>query len=560
MSETFTRTGQHTLQRQANISSHDIEWQCPNPCRVRSSTQMITFTSCPSSVDSANVLRNRQLADHGGYWLLCGDQVSSSLSSELRQAQEESLQSLVRNSQTLQHQRHRQQHLIQGQPQGGAQGLGRLSGRGQHPHRFNSGAPLSDGSSSNPMSSLLQSFQVSLPESIPLPNRTMISRPGMMISMPHLGAPGHQEGLREYQAALHGRNPIQKTAMCTSSKASFNVITSTGGSGSVAASVASEPVDLSHVLNPVIHEHLRSYPVPEPQHHPKVGRPHKKTPEQNNSFSPVAMEAHTRFRSPRRGAHRRQLDDAEVREQAGVWRNDELLQRLSLAQSRNITCPERLKGQVHLGPQDPTPLQFPASLYAHRNGSSGGINSAGLPGSSSSAPSDPHLPKDYSNYNGHLNGHLNGNQYNGHYNGHQNGSLSSMENRRSGDIPSTEGLQFHHRPRTQADCPGEPLWSQDKGFLSWSGKMGIQGNIYPPGMMNGMQGKVESEKFQRTLTEDLETLHKANKITSNGGKQNDHLEAAIQDDNCDLDKMMGNISQRERQVKTPKPKRRKISR
>lgn len=72
--------------------------------------------------------------------------------------------------------------------------------------------------------------------------------------------------------------------------------------------------------------------------------------------------------------------------------------------------------------------------------------------------------------------------------------------------------------------------------------------------------QVESDNFQRTLTEDLETLHKANKITRNGGKRNNHLEAAIQEAMSELDKMTGNMSQRDRQVKTPKPKRRKISR
>ncbi|XP_010878244.2 methyl-CpG-binding domain protein 5 [Esox lucius] len=507
------------------------------------------------------------------------DEVNSSLSCELRQAQEESLQSLIRNSQTLQQQR--QQQRVQGQPQGTSQGLGRLAIQGQQQHRFHPDAPLPDGASSNPMNSLLESFQVSLPERTPLPNRTIISQPGMM-SMSHPGAPCHQEGHGEYQAAqglqnIVGEilNPIHKPAMGPAIKGRFNVITSTGGNTTLGASVVGEPVDLSHAINPVIHGPLRSYqePVPELRHHPKVGRPRKKTPERNNGFSPVAMEVPARFRSPRRGAQRRQWDgEAEGQEQAGLWHNDELLQQLSLAQSRNITYPERRKGQVQLGPLDQTPLQFPSNLYAHTNGSSGGFNSGGLhprhlnlaPGSSSSGPPEGHLTKDYGHLNGHLNGHLkghlNGHHYNGHYNGHLNGSLSSEEDLRPGDVPFSEGPQLHHRPRTQAHYPGELLWGQGKGFLSWPGKMGNQGHLYSPGMLNGMQGKVESEKFQRTLTEDLETLQKANKITRNGGKRNNHLEAAIQEAMSELDKMTGSMSQRERQVKTPKPKRRKISR
>ncbi|XP_041724610.2 LOW QUALITY PROTEIN: methyl-CpG-binding domain protein 5 [Coregonus clupeaformis] len=509
-------------------------------------------------------------------------EVSSSLSCELRQAQEESLQSLIRSSQanTLQQQRQQQQQLVQGPGRHSIQGQQhhRFQGHGSHPD-----APLPDGVASNPMNSLLQSFQGGLPERIPLPNRTIMSRPGIM-SMSQPGAPCLQEGHREYQAAqgLHSGggeviDPIHRAVMGTASKSTSNAITSTGGSGTFAATVVCEPVDLSHAINSVIHTGpLRSYqePVPENRHHPKVGRPRKKTPERNNnSFSPVAMESPTRFRSPRRGAQRRQWDgEAEGQEQAGLWRDDELLQQLSLAQSRNGTYPERPKGQAHLGPQDQTPLQVPSGLYAHMNGNGRGRTS-GRPRHPSLSPPEGHCTKDYSLFNGHLNGHLNGQlqgqlhgQLNGHcynryYNGHLNGSLSGEEDLRPGDsTSSSEGLQLHHRPITQTHYPGELLWGQGKGFPTWPGKMGSEGHMYSPGMVNSIQGKIESDNFQRTLTEDLETLHKANKITRNGGKWNNHLEAAIQEAMSELDKMTGNMSQRDRQVKTPKPKRRKISR
>ncbi|XP_020312150.1 methyl-CpG-binding domain protein 5-like [Oncorhynchus kisutch] len=511
-------------------------------------------------------------------------EVSSSLSCELRQAREESLQSLIRNSQAHTLQQQRLQPLVQVQHQGLTQGPGQHYMQGQQQHRFqcqgsHPDVPLCDDASSNPMNSLLQSFQVDLPETIPLPTRTMMSRPGMM-SMSQPGAPCLQKGHQEYQAAedLPGGggeviDTIHRAAMGTASKSVFNVITSTGASGTFAASVVGEPVDLSHAVNSVIHGPLRSYqePVPEPRHQPKVGRPRKKTPERNNSFSPVAMEAPARFRSPRHGAQRRQWDgQAEGQEQAGLWRNDELLQPLSLAQSRNGTYPERPKSQaqVHFGPQDQTTLHFPSDLYAHMNGNGRVLTSGRLhsrhpslsPGSSS-VPPEGLFTKDYSHYNEHLNGQLNGNHYNGHYNGHLNGSLSGEEDLRPGDSPSSsEGLPLHHRPRTPAHYPGDLLWGQGKGFPPWPGKIGSEGHMYSPGMVNDMQGKVESEKFQRTLTEDLDTLHKANKITRNGRKWNNHLEAAIQEAMCELDKMTGNISQRDRQVKTTKPKRRKISR
>ncbi|XP_038870441.1 methyl-CpG-binding domain protein 5-like isoform X1 [Salvelinus namaycush] len=493
-------------------------------------------------------------------------EVSSSLSCELRQAQEESLQSLIRSSQA-----NTQQQLVQGP--------GRHSIQSQQLHRFQSQgshpvAPLPGGAASNPMNSLLQRFQGGLPERIPLPNRAMMSRPGIM-SMSQPGAPCLQEGHREYQSpqGLHSGggeviDPIHREAMGMASKSTSNVITSAGGSSTFAATVVCEPVDLSHAVNSVIHTGpLRSFqePVPEHRHHPKVGRPRKKTPERNNIFSPVAMESPTRFRSPRRGAQRRQWDgEAEGKEQAGLWRDDEPLQQLSLAQNRNGTYPERPKGQAHLGPQDQTPLQVPSGMYAHMNGNGRG-HTSGRPRHPSLSPPEGHFTKDYSLFNGHLNGQLdgqlNGHCYNRYYNGHLNGSLSGEEDLRPGDSPSSsEGLQLHHRPRTQTHYPGELLWGQGNGFPPWPGKMGSEGHMYSLGMVNSIQGKVESDNFQRTLTEDLETLHKANKITRNGGKRNNNLEAAIQEAMSELDKMTGNMSQRDRQVKTPKPKRRKISR
>lgn len=76
------------------------------------------------------------------------------------------------------------------------------------------------------------------------------------------------------------------------------------------------------------------------------------------------------------------------------------------------------------------------------------------------------------------------------------------------------------------------------------------------------QGKGEPEKL-KTLTHDLEALERATKKNRKAGKLNNHLEAAIHEAMSELDKMSGTVHQlpsRERQVKLPKPKRRKISR
>uniref|UniRef100_A0A8C7RPY4 Uncharacterized protein n=1 Tax=Oncorhynchus mykiss TaxID=8022 RepID=A0A8C7RPY4_ONCMY len=303
---------------------------------------------------------------------------------------------------------------------------------------------------------------------------------------PHEQPPSEIPGQGLHSGGGEVIDPIHREAMGMASKSTSNVITSAGGSSSFAATVVCEPVDLSHAVNSVIHTGpLRSYrePVPEHRHHPKVGR----------------------FHPPRRGAQRRQWDrEVAGKEQAGLWRDDEPLQQLSLAQGRNGTYPERPKGQAHLGPQDQTPLQVPSGMYAHMNGN-GMVHTSGRPRNPSLSPPEGHFTKDSSLFNGHLNGQLNGHCYNRYYNGHLNGSLSGEEDLRPGDLPSSsEGL--HRRPRTQTHYPGELLWGQGKGFPPWPGKMGSEGHMYSLGM-------VESDNFQRTLTEDLETLHKANKIT-----------------------------------------------
>ncbi|KAF6114926.1 methyl-CpG binding domain protein 5 [Phyllostomus discolor] len=74
--------------------------------------------------------------------------------------------------------------------------------------------------------------------------------------------------------------------------------------------------------------------------------------------------------------------------------------------------------------------------------------------------------------------------------------------------------------------------------------------------------QVEPEKL-RTLTEGFEAYSRARKRNRKSGKLNNHLEAAIHEAMSELDKMSGTvhqIPQGDRQMRPPKPKRRKISR
>ncbi|XP_010889371.2 methyl-CpG-binding domain protein 5 isoform X2 [Esox lucius] len=163
-------------------------------------------------------------------------------------------------------------------------------------------------------------------------------------------------------------------------------------------------------------------------------------------------------------------------------------------------------------------------------------------------------------------------EYVGHYNGHFNGgsapspsdtkSLSSEEDLRHPDSPSSEML--HYRPRTFN--MGDLVWGQGfKGFPSWPGKLAGEEavlNRRGAGVQLREQGKVEPETL-KTLTHDLEALDRATKRNRKAGKLNNHLEAAIHEAMSELDKMSGTVHQipsRDRQVKLPKPKRRKISR
>ncbi|KAM9304774.1 methyl-CpG-binding domain protein 5 [Gastrophryne carolinensis] len=134
-------------------------------------------------------------------------------------------------------------------------------------------------------------------------------------------------------------------------------------------------------------------------------------------------------------------------------------------------------------------------------------------------------------------------------------SISSEDDLRIPDSPSSNDL-MHYRPRTFN--MGDLVWGQIKGLASWPGKFVRDDlhNSYPP---NTDDGKMDCDKL-KTLREGLEAYNQAQKLNRKSGTLNNHLEAAIHEAINELDKISGNVSQRDRQLKPPKPKRRKISR
>nr|XP_056717121.1 methyl-CpG-binding domain protein 5 isoform X2 [Euleptes europaea] len=138
-------------------------------------------------------------------------------------------------------------------------------------------------------------------------------------------------------------------------------------------------------------------------------------------------------------------------------------------------------------------------------------------------------------------------------------SISSEDDLRNPDSPSSNEL-IHYRPRTFN--VGDLVWGQIKGLTSWPGKLVREDDVHNSCQQSTEDGKVEPDKL-KTLTEGLEAYNHVRKRNRKSGKLNNHLEAAIHEAMSELDKMSGNvhqIPQGDRQLKPPKPKRRKISR
>ncbi|XP_012312523.2 methyl-CpG-binding domain protein 5 isoform X4 [Aotus nancymaae] len=176
------------------------------------------------------------------------------------------------------------------------------------------------------------------------------------------------------------------------------------------------------------------------------------------------------------------------------------------------------------------------------------------PSSSNSLESS--LVKDYIHYNGDFNAK----SINGCVPSPSDAkSISSEDDLRNPDSPSSNEL-IHYRPRTFN--VGDLVWGQIKGLTSWPGKLVREDDVHNSCQQSPEEGKVEPEKL-KTLTEGLEAYSRVRKRNRKSGKLNNHLEAAIHEAMSELDKMSGTvhqIPQGDRQMRPPKPKRRKISR
>ncbi|XP_055973678.1 methyl-CpG-binding domain protein 5 isoform X2 [Sorex fumeus] len=175
------------------------------------------------------------------------------------------------------------------------------------------------------------------------------------------------------------------------------------------------------------------------------------------------------------------------------------------------------------------------------------------PSSSNSLESS--LVKDYIHYNGDFNAK----SINGCVPSPSDAkSISSEDDLRNPDSPSSNEL-IHYRPRTFN--VGDLVWGQIKGLTSWPGKL-VREDVHNSCQQSPEERKVEPEKL-KTLTEGLEAYSRVRKRNRKSGKLNNHLEAAIHEAMNELDKMSGTvhqIPQGDRQMRPPKPKRRKISR
>uniref|UniRef100_A0A3Q3J1F7 MBD domain-containing protein n=1 Tax=Monopterus albus TaxID=43700 RepID=A0A3Q3J1F7_MONAL len=323
-----------------------------------------------------------------------------------------------------------------------------------------------------------------------------------------------------------------------------------------------EPVNLPQAVSAVLHGHQEGEVLPQQARLQQVrtGRGQKKT--DLGKSTPDGPEANDFFRSPGRGTPR-----------GHAWSGEEFLE--CSTQVRSSPCMER---PASLAPAPPCPTEGPndhglahdgyrfnncsrtpanykerleqtVERCAHINGVTPHFNTRGYgevlgpprqeltgddqsPSSSTSLEGPLATVKDYSQYNGHFNG--------------------------MAPSPSdTKSLSSEEDPRTFH--MGELVWSQLKGFPSWPAKLAGDEQVRNAAMQLREQAKVEPEKL-KTLTHDLEALDRAAKRGLKPGKLNNDLEAAIHEAMSELDKMSGTIPSRDRQVKLPKPKRRKISR
>ncbi|KAE8278428.1 Methyl-CpG-binding domain protein 5 Methyl-CpG-binding protein MBD5 [Larimichthys crocea] len=494
-----------------------------------------------------------------------------------------------------------QQQVHQGMQQGVSSHPGY-----QGQQHFSDNAPYTDSNNTNPgsMACLYQNYQQG------------------MLSHPQFGE-GQQpqgEGLPSGSDRGPGGGPesvdaIYRAVVDAASKGMHVTITTTVSGTTQASPVPAlsamsaftasigDPVNLPKAVSTVLHGHQEGEALTQ-QARPRqvrLGRGQKNM--DPGKSTPDNHDANDYFRSPGRGTPRGQWDGEtqhgggfDTHSNNSAWGGEEFLE--CSTQVRSSPCMER---PASLAPAPPCPtegsndhglamahekaflddgyrfnncsrtpanykerLEQTVERCAHINGVTPHFNTRGYgevlgpprqeltgddqsPSSSTSLEGPLATAKDYSHYNGHFNGMAPSPS--------DTKSLSSEEDLRQPDSPSSELL--HYRSRTFN--MGELVWGQLKGFPPWPAKLAGDEQVHSAAMQLREQAKVEPEKL-KTLTHDLEALDRAAKRGLKPVKLNNHLEAAIHEAMSELDKMSGTIPSRDRQVKLPKPKRRKISR
>ncbi|KAF7711163.1 hypothetical protein HF521_000174 [Silurus meridionalis] len=463
--------------------------------------------------------------------------------------------------------------------------------------------PFPETNASNNMDCLYQDYQGCMPDGTPISHIKMSSQPGVssLPAEPVMFQEGQQElqGHNEVTLAAGAGGPgseqlsgagtdaavdvLYRTAVDAASKGmQVGITTTTVGSGGTQASPVpalramtaftasiGEPHGLPHAVNAVIHgprghESADVLVQPCARPPPRTRNNRARRTSEQGKCTPDSTDTHDYFRSP-----------SQQWEEHGHahWRGDEFLE--CSAQVRSSPCSdgsERASSAADPNPQchessepagDGNPGNFRYNqLPLHVNfkerleqtverGYNEPLTGDDQSPSSSTSLEGP-LLKDYAHFNGHFNGHCAPSPS-------DTKSLSSEEELRHPDSPSAELL--HYRPR--GFNVGELVWPI-KGFSPWPNKLVGEEHGHNPSMQLSDQAKVEPEKL-KTLTQDLEALNRAAKRNRKAGKLNNHLEAAIQEAMSELDKMSGTVHpmssrERERQIKLPKPKRRKISR
>ncbi|XP_023671751.2 methyl-CpG-binding domain protein 5-like [Paramormyrops kingsleyae] len=441
----------------------------------------------------------------------------------------------------------------------------------------------------NPMACLFQNFQVSLPGGIAVPSKHAGSQSGTSSlpeaagatalqqmpdgvgepRPPHLPPPTGPHGAEGLPGGrVDSVDAIYRAVVDAASKGVHVKITAAVGGAtqgspvsalSAMSAFAGEPISLAHAVSAVARGQRPLCQEAEPQHQ---ARPHRNTGQGLGTPDPA------RFRSPGHGTPRRQWEVEASADSGGTqWWGDEFLE--CSTHMRSSPCSGQPPGPVERPRFLEESLHFSSCQRAierctHVNGGPPPpvrSYAEALPPPRQELPSDDQSPSSSTSLEGPLVRDYS--HYNGHYNGcapspTDTKSLSSEEELRQPDSP---GELLHYRPPRTLHM-GDLMWGQIKGFPPWTGKLAAVDPGLHPGMHSNQQARVEPEKL-KTLTEELEVLDRASKLNRKGGKLNNHLQAAIHEAMSELDKMSSSVHQippRDRQVKPPKPKRRKISR